>query len=1042
MSMMVKVELFHTLEDLKDDEFENFKWHLLQPDILEGYQTIRTCKLDKANRRNTVDLIVNAYNPYGAVEVTKRVLQAICKNDLAQRLSERVKVEFSQTGGGSESRDLSSSRHEDVITQLPEPISYYQQLLQSNLQDKYMCIQEGFAKKKDEQRLDDIYTELYITAGGDIHINTQHEVLQMEVNSADTETPIKPSDIFKPPSGRYKPIRTVLTIGNGGIGKTFLLRKFVLDFAEGRSSQDVHLVFLFSFRQLNLWKEDKLSLAKLVHQCIRETRDIDEDALNYIFTTLQTSGNTNYDKSKFKLLFVLDGLDESQLELDCSTSTVKDKDFDVTESTLVDELLMNLIRRNLLPSARLWITTRPAAASLIHSDFVDMVTEVRGFTDPQKEEYFRRRFRDEEQANRVITHIKASRSLHIMCHIPIFCWVSATVLGHMLRTNKERELPRSLTEMYIHFLVVQSKLRNKENDPGTKKMVESLGKLAFEELQSGKLLFYKSDLADRGIDMETASLSSGVLTQISKEENGLYPEEVFCFIHLSIQEFLAALHVHLTFIKDGINLLSKRPVTRQSRLRGEPEPIQLYQSAVSKALDSPNGHLDLFLRFLVGLSLKTNQKPLHGLVSHSVYSIDTNQKITRHIKKKIKEGRSPERSINLFHCLNELNDHSLVDQIQQYLSSGSVSSKRLSPAQWSALVFILMSSDEDMDLFDLKEYYSTEEVFLRLLPVVKVSKKVVLSGCNLTERSCEALSSVFGSESLNLRELDLSNNNLQDSGVELLSAGLRSLNCKLQSLRLSGCLISEKCCTSLVSALTSNPFHLRELDLSYNHPGESGVKLLSTELKNRHRTLDTLRLKPHGEQWLKPGLWKYACELTVDTNTINRFLKVSDNRKVTAVTERQPYPDHPDRFHFWEQVLCTNGLTGRCYWEVQWTGAVYISVAYKQIMRRGNGANCWFGRNNQSWSLRCSDGGYFVYHNEIKKSLLSSSSSFPFSDSNRVGVYVDHPAGILSFYRVSSDSLIHLYTFNTTFTEPVYAGFGFGWSTFSTVSLCSEPLSE
>uniref|UniRef100_A0AAQ4NU05 B30.2/SPRY domain-containing protein n=1 Tax=Gasterosteus aculeatus aculeatus TaxID=481459 RepID=A0AAQ4NU05_GASAC len=672
-----------------------------------------------------------------------------------------------------------------------------------------------------------------------------------------------------------------------------------------------------------------------------------------------------------------------------------------------------------------------------------MVTEVRGFTDPQKEEYFRKRFTDKKQASRIISHIKTSRSLHIMCHIPVFCWITATVVEEVLKTREGGELPKSLTEMYIHFLVVQSKVKKVKYDggaetdphwsPESRKMIESLGKLAFDQLQKGNLIFYESDLTECGIDIRAASVCSGVFTQIFREERGLYQDKVFCFVHLSVQEFLAALHVHLTFFSSGVNLLSEEQTTsRRSVVFGDkPEPKRLYQSAVDEALQSPNGHLDLFLRFLLGLSLETNQTLLRGLLTQTGSRSQTSQRTVQYIKEKISENVSPEKSINLFHCLNELNDGSLVEKIQQSLSSGRLSTDKLSPAQWSALAFILLSSGEDLEVFDLKKYSASEEVLLRLLPVVKASNKVLLSGCNLSERSCEALSSVLSSQSSSLRDLDLSNNNLQDSGVKLLSAGLESPHCDLETLRLSGCLITEEGCSSLASALSSTPSHLRELDLSYNHPGDSGVKLLSAALEDPHWRLETLRVEPDGVRWLRPGPRKYSCELTIDTNTVNKQLKLSDNnRKVTHVGEDQSYPDHPDRFDIRAQLLCRTGLTGRCYWEVEWRGNVDVSVSYRGIMRKGGSGDCWFGRSDQSWSLKCRHEGYSVHHNETQTYTSSSSSS-----SGRVAVYVDCPAGSVSFYRVSSDTLIHLHTFSTTFTEPLYPGFWF--RSGSSVSLCS-----
>ncbi|KAJ8250071.1 hypothetical protein COCON_G00232870 [Conger conger] len=562
---------------------------------------------------------------------------------------------------------------------------------------------------------------------------------------------------------------------------------------------------------------------------------------------------------KVKVVFIFDGLDECRLPLHFQSNEIC---CDITESSSVDVLLTNLIKGNLLPSALLWITSRPAAANQIPPECIHQVTEVRGFNDPQKEEYFRKRIRDQKQASRIISHIQSSRSLYIMCHIPVFCWISATVLETILGEVQRRDLPKTLTEMYTHFLLIQTKVKNlkyRGSDETNPKMSASdteiilkLGQLAFVQLEKGNLIFYEEDLRDSGIDVSEASVYSGVCTEIFKEERGLGQEKVYCFVHLSIQEYLAALFVFHSCVNENRNVLRAEESKPHS---GRVQLSELHETAVDQALESKNGHLDLFLRFLLCLSLDSIQTLLGGILTQTGSRSpvpdpqtltgsrsESIKKTVQYIKEKIKSESSAERTINLFHCLNELNDNSAVEEIQNSLRSGKLSDKKLEPHQCSTLAFVLLMSEEVLDEFDLKTYNTSVAGRHRLVPVVRNCRKAILNSCDLSEESCEIVASALQSSNSPLRDLDLSRNNLGDSGVKLLCAGLMSPNCKLQRLGLNSCNLSEKSCEIVASALQSSNSPLRDLDLSYNNLGDAGVKLLCAGLMNPNCKLQRLGL--------------------------------------------------------------------------------------------------------------------------------------------------------------------------------------------------------
>ncbi|XP_040909187.1 NACHT, LRR and PYD domains-containing protein 14-like, partial [Toxotes jaculatrix] len=713
-------------------------------------------------------------------------------------------------------------------------------------------VTEGTDGAGSETLLNRIYTELYITEGQSEEVNSQHEVRQLETASKMKtlhDAPIKCHNIFKALPDQQRHIRVVLTNGVAGVGKTFSVQKFTLDWAEGSENQDVSLLVLLSFRELNLIKDEQYSLLMLLHVFHPTLKKVTAEKL-----------------AVCKVLFIFDGLDESRLSLDFSNREVVS---DVSQKSSVNVLLTNLIQGNLLPSALVWITSRPAAANQIPPECVDRVTEVRGFTDTQKEEYFRRRFSDEELSRRIISHIKTSRSLHIMCQIPVFCWISATVLEHMLTKEQGGELPKTLTDLYSHFLLVQTKRKKHKYDEGheaspqelmksDREVLLKLGRLAFEHLEKGNIMFYQEDLEQCGLDVTEALVYSGVCTEIFKRESVIFQKTVYCFVHLSIQEFLAAVymfHCHTerktrelrTFLgQDDKHFLILRHQLRHvdKKYSSHSSLDVLLGGAMEKSLQSKNGHLDLFVRFLHGLSLESNQRLLGGLLGQTENRPQIIQRAINNLKKMNRDDISPDRSINIFHCLMEMNDRSEHQEIQEFLKSENRSERELSEIHCSALAYVLQMSEEVLDELDLNKYNTSVEGRRRLIPAVGNCRKAVLSSCSLSEISCASLASALKSNPSNLRHLDLSyNNELQDSGVKLLCGFLESPHCRLETLRLRGCSLSEISCASLASALKSNPSHLRHLDLSANRDlQDSGVKHLCGFLQSPDYGLETLRL--------------------------------------------------------------------------------------------------------------------------------------------------------------------------------------------------------
>ncbi|XP_051747392.1 NACHT, LRR and PYD domains-containing protein 12-like isoform X2 [Ctenopharyngodon idella] len=814
----VQDQLLETLEDLDSEKLKKFQWNLKNDGLAS------TVDLEKADAIDTVNQIVSRCGPEGAVQITLDILRKMKENHLAEQLEDILKDRCKCLETAEKHRVKPGSTADDDFTKTSHKLKY-------KLEQDYKRILVANSQMGEQEYLNDIYTDLYVVenvTGGRVN---DHEVIQIESSHnglTAKEKPIECNDMFKVQHDTGRRNRKVLTMGIAGVGKTVAVNKFILDWAEGKENQDIALIFPLPFRQLNLITENS-SLMGLLHE--------------YFFSDPKELHSLP--EGDGKVLFIFDGLDECRFNLNFKEGG---RFTDVHKKTTVGKIFTSLIKRHLVPSALIWITSRPAASSLIPRNYIDQVTEVRGFNDEQKEQYFIKNSSSEVAGN-IIHHIRKSRSLYIMCHIPVFCWISLTVLQPLLARESNDKTPTTLTEMYTSFLISQQQQMEEKycDEPEPKanarsfdQIILKLGKLAFKQLEKGQLIFYKKDLEKCGLDVNEGLVYSGLCTQIFKKEK-VAARNVYSFVHLSIQEFLAALYVFFINKDKKANPFLQSWKKKTQKLFKKPL-FQLHKAAIKAALESKNGHLDLFLRFLLGLSLESNQTDLQELLPGLELKTENVKDTVDYIKQMIEMEKSVERTINLFYCLSELQDD-FVEEIQKNLNTGELSEHNLSSAQWSALVFVLLMSEETQEMFELQKYRGSDEAVMRLLPVIKNTRRALLQCCNLTAQCCESLSSALQSSFSFLRELDLSNNGLQDSGVELLSDGLKNSNCQLEILRLSGCMVTEKGCRYVSSALSSNPSHLRELDLSYNHPGDSGVKLLTKKLEDPNCKLDKLKLQ-------------------------------------------------------------------------------------------------------------------------------------------------------------------------------------------------------
>ncbi|KAG1935587.1 NACHT, LRR and PYD domains-containing protein [Pimephales promelas] len=713
----------------------------------------------------------------------------------------------------------------------------YSKMFKQRLKEAFQCLNEEILRGE-RQKLNDVFIEPHIIEEHDSYIRDKR--------------PIKCNDIFE-----GKKIRTVLMKGEAGIGKTVAVQKFVLDWAEEKSNHDIEYIFPIPFQKLNIIRETvkEVSFMELLQRCCENTGHLNPES---------------------RVMLIFDGLNEFKLPLDFQT-TKKIKDPIMKAS--VSDLLTNLIMGNLLPNAHIWITSRPAAANQIPAQFIDRVTEIQGFNGQQKKEYFRKSISDQSMANKVISHIRKSPRINSMCYLPDYCRIIAAMPEEMFRTDETGS--ETLTQMYSRLLLAQTDLNPERRDT-----IVALGNIAFHWLVNSKSLFCDEDLKQRGLRDESVLKKSMIIKRIEDKSEC----KLFCFVNHRTQEFLAALYV--TEIINRGEVCQLRDLSSLKLEFGEQSFAYFYvlQHIIDKTLQK---QMELFFCFLLGFRLESTQIALKEILTQRSSNSSSSQEIIQHIKTMIMSSSSETavKSSLLLDCLKELDERYLIQEMKTQLKSGL----GLSPDEFSALMFVLLNSEEQLDY--LKSHQSEK---LKIRPVVKTSgeheeyqfglgvracadlrsnpshlreldlggnflgdsgikqlsdllkmcklEKLRLRFCFINEEACAVLSSALRSNPSHLRELDLSKNNITESGMQQLSDLLKHPQCKLEKLGLYACLIKEEDCAVLTSALRSNPSHLKELDLSGNDIKYSGLKLLSSLLADHQCKLE--KLSPPEEAWL------------------------------------------------------------------------------------------------------------------------------------------------------------------------------------------------
>ncbi|XP_063763247.1 NLR family CARD domain-containing protein 3 isoform X2 [Eleginops maclovinus] len=530
--------------------------------------------------------------------------------------------------------------------------------LQQELHRKHKFIHEGVVQAGKQNDFNSIYVEPQISNCGFGGVDPSHEFRYhpptlLRVPSPDTLVGV--NDLFQLQRDDGQPVRTVVTTGFAGMGMSVSVAKFCLDWAEMRANKDMQFVFKLSFRNFWTLRNNENHIAKTMSIM---------DVLEYYYPECK---DMKYLEDKdCKFLIVMDSFDCYQEHLDWQNAPVINDNYTKAHPSV---LVVNIIRGTVLRGARVWILGRRAAVSQIPSQFIDRVTEIQGFSDEMKDEYLTKRFDNAELAAKIVAHYKRLPSLVILARQPFICWMVAIVFKRNFKYPDYGEHPPRLTPFYVNILVVQMNRRlefyygKAENEHKwsneDKSLVTKIGKMAFKMLEKNISVFCEEDVKEYGVSFTEVTVLCGLCTEIPGAASD--GKRTFCFIHFSLQEFMAAVYVFTMFREESKNVLENTMLQKPKLFASKDQSISVagvIQSAVSRTLASELGHYEMFLRFLCGLlAPDCHDSQLAGfLFTYHMPKVGGLDETRRLLQQALKtaEVKHPDRVENLKECLREM----------------------------------------------------------------------------------------------------------------------------------------------------------------------------------------------------------------------------------------------------------------------------------------------------------------------------------------------------------------------------------------------------